>query len=404
MAVFVARQPIFDQNMNLFGYELLFRSGLENYCNNPDGDASTLEVIANSFLVIGLDELTDGKRGFINFTKNLVVQGVPTLLPQDQIVVELLEDTEPTPDVIEACRKLREAGYMLAVDDFVLNHRGSELVELADIIKVDFVATRPEQREEIARQLAGKDVSLLAEKVESDDDYQQALESGYAYFQGYFFSRPSVRVGAEISSNRLSQIRIMHEINQTDTSLERFEEVIKQDVALTYKLLRFMNSAWFGFRTEIRSIRHALVLLGPREFRKWVSLVLLRNLSDEKPPELVLRSITRAKIAEGLAPMIGMDEKGPELFLLGMFSFIDALTDMPLKVILPRLPLSHDLTSALLGKPGKFRTILDVIESYEMGQWSRFENAAASLSLPESDMPDLFNNSWQWAKQAFAAA
>ncbi len=350
MAVFVARQPIFDRSKQVFGYELLFRSGLENFCNTDNPDESTVDVIANSFLVIGLDELTDGRRGFINFTRNLVLSGVPSMLPQEGVVIELLEDIEPDEEVIAACRKLQEDGYVLAMDDFILEHKDSPLIEYADIVKIDYCGTTPAQRKELCSDLLGQGVTLLAEKVETHEDFEEAMNLGFTYFQGYFFSKPTIQVGKEIPGNKLIQMQILNEINKPEVSHEKFEAIIKQDVSMTYKLLRFMNSAWFGFRAEISSIKHALVLLGPREFRKWVSLVALRNVADDKPPELVMRSITRAKVAEEIASRTNLSSKASELFLMGMFSFVDALTDMPIEEALAKLPISDDIRLALLEK------------------------------------------------------
>ncbi len=404
MAVFVARQPIFDRAKRVFGYELLFRSGLENFCNTDKPDESTVDVIANSFLVIGLDELTDGRRGFINFTRNLILSGVPSMLPQEGVVVELLEDIEPDEEILAACRKLQKDGYILAMDDFILEHKDSPLIEYADIVKIDYIGTTPLQRKELCSDLLGQGVTLLAEKVETPEDFEEALGLGFTYFQGYFFSKPTIQVGKEIPGNKLTQMQILNEVNKPDVSHERFEEIIKQDVSMTYKLLRFMNSAWFGFRAEISSIKHALVLLGPREFRKWVSLVALRSVADDKPPELVMRSITRAKVAEEIATMTDLSSKASELFLMGMFSFVDALTDMSLEDALAKLPISDDIRLALLEKKGKFGAVLLMIESYETGQWDQFAKSAAEIDIPEADVPELFNTSWKWAKEAFAAA
>jgi EAL and modified HD-GYP domain-containing signal transduction protein len=404
VSVFVARQPVFDRTKEVYGYELLFRAGLENCYDPPDADQSTLDVISNSFLVIGLDDLTDGKKGFINFTRNLLMNNVPSLLPKDSVVVEILEGIQPDEEILAACRKLKTSGYLLAMDDFVLAHRDSPFIQLADIVKVDFLGTSAEERKLISKYLTGKGVRVLAEKVEAVDEFDQALEMGYTYFQGYFFSKPVVRAGAKLSGNKLAYLRLLNEINKPDISYDDIEVFIKQDLSLTYKLLQFINSAWFGLKREIDSIKHALVLLGPKEIRKWFALVALRHMATDKPQELMLRSITRARLAEGMGPLVGMRDRGSELFLMGMFSVLDALMDVPMKDVLAKLPLNEEVKGALLGQPGRFRHVFDLMLSYEKGQWDDFSRHAEELQLDEELIPQLYTDALRWASQAFASA
>ncbi|MCD6303589.1 MAG: HDOD domain-containing protein [Planctomycetes bacterium] len=399
--VFVARQPIFDRDKKVYGYELLFRSGLENYYNALDADKATVDVISNSFFVIGFDKLTDGKRAFINFTRNLLVRGVAGLLPREAVAIEILEDITPDDEIIAVCSQLKKAGYTVAMDDFVYKDRDNPLVRYADIVKVDFMGTAPEQRKALAKTLSARGVRVLAEKVETAEEFDQAVEWGYSYFQGYFFSKPVVHSGRRISANKLTYMQVLNKVHQPGISYEDLEALIKQDISLTYKLLRFMNSAWFGFRSEIRSVRHALILLGPKEIKKWFALIALTQMATDKPHELMLRAIARGKIAEGLAPLVGMQEHAPELFLLGMFSLIDALVDAPMEEILEKLPLDRQIKMALLGEPCPFRTVHEMILAYERADWDHFSKCAASLKAPEDVVPDLFRESLRWANEAF---
>lgn len=400
--VFVARQPIFDRDQTVHAYELLFRSGLQNYYDSLEPDKATVDVISNSFFIIGFDQLTDGKRGFINFTRDLLLKGVPLLVPPEVVTIEIMEDIKPDEHVLGTCRELKQLGYKLAMDDFVLDHRGSPLIEHADIVKVDFLGTEPEDRRRICEELTDRGVEVLAEKVETVDDFQQALDWGYSLFQGYFFSKPVIQTGKHISGNKLAYLQVLNEINQPGISYDDLEAAIKQDVSLTYKLMRFMNSAWFGLRYEVVSIKHALVLLGPKEIRKWFALVGLSHIASEKPQELILRAIARAKAAELLGPNVGMGEYCSELFLMGMFSLIDALTDSPMSEVLERLPLKIDVKKALLGEMCPFRTVHDTIVSYERGEWDVFSQSADHLRLDENVMPGLYRQSLRWANDAFA--
>jgi c-di-GMP-related signal transduction protein len=403
MDVFVARQPIFDREKVVHAYELLFRSGFENYYNALDADKATVDVIANSFFVIGFDQLTDGRRAFINFTRNLLTKRVAALLPQQAVTVEILEDVEPDGEMVGICKDLKELGYTVAMDDFVSKDVGNPLVEYADIVKVDFMGTEPAERKALCETLTARGVKPLAEKVETEEEFLQALEWGYDYFQGYFFSKPAIKSGKRLAGNKLTYLQVLYEVNQPGISYDELEGLIKQDLSLTYQLLRFMNSAWFGFRSEIKSIRHALVLLGPKEIKKWFSLIALANMAGDKPEELILRAVARAKIAEGIAPLIGMKEHRSELFLLGMFSLIDALTDTPMAEIMEKLPLDQQVKKALLGEECTFKTVYDTILSYERGEWDPFTANAEKLNLKEGAMPDLVTQSQQWATQAFAA-
>lgn len=400
-SVFVARQPILDGQQNTYAYELLFRSGLESRCNFTDGDSATLDVIANTFLEIGVDDLTAGKPCFINFTRKLLLQNVPQLLPPELMVVEILEDIEPDKDVLWACRGLCDAGYTLALDDFVLADQGSPFLDVTKIVKVDFMGTTPDQRRTIAADLNERGILALAEKVETAEEFEQAEHDGYAYFQGYFFSKPVVHEGKALEGNNLTYLRLLQEVSRPELSYQELETTIKQDVSLTYRLLRFINSAWFGLRHEIDSIHHALVWLGPPEIRKWFSLVCLRNMATDKPGELMIEGITRAKMAESLAEHLDLDQQKSELFLMGMFSILDALLDKPMPEILPDLPINPEIKSALLGQSCRFRQVLDAVIAFERGDWGTFSAHAATLGLPEDAVQAALTESVKWATNAF---
>ena len=403
-SAFVARQAIFDRDKEVFAYELLSRGGQDNHCKARDEDTSTLDVITNGFLTIGLDELTGGKRGFINFTRNLLLEDVAALLPSHLVTVQILENIEADEEILAACRKLKASGYMLALDDFVMSAGGSPFLDLADIVKVDFLGTNPAERKRIALDLAARGIQALAEKVESVEDFEEAAACGYSYFQGYFFAKPVVRSTSRILGSKVSYLRMLTEVNRPELSYDQLEGVIKQDVSFAYHLLRYINSAWFGLRYKITSIKHALVLLGPKEIKKWFALVAMRYLGTDKPGELLVCCMTRAKMGELLAPLIGMDARAPELFLMGMFSVIDALLDTPMEEIMAKLPLDDQVKGALLGEPALYKTILDTLLAYEKGNWSEFSRLATELRLDERRVPEAYAASLKWAKEALALA
>ena len=401
MDVFVARQPIFNRNREVYGYELLYRLNTANYYNNPDGDGdrATSEVIANSFLLIGLDALTGGKRAFINFTQNLLKSEVPTILPKELIAVEILENIEVDQKLIDACRKLKQMGYTIVLDDFVLDDTFRPLIEMADIIKIDFLDDKIKEKMSSIRKYGTNKVQLLAEKVETTEAFHQAFDLGYSYFQGYFFSKPIILAGQDIPGYKLNNLQMLHEVNMPELDFDKLESVIKRDVSLSYKLLKYINSAAFGFRSKIDSIKHALVILGTREIKKWVSLIIMRGLGEDKPDEIMTSSIVRAKFCELLAPVVGLKERSPDLFLMGLFSMIEAFINRPMADILQELPLAGDVKNALLGKECRYRDVYELVLAYEKGDWENFFICAAKFEMVGADVPKIYLESLMWANQ-----
>lgn len=403
MDVFIARQPIFDQQQRVYAYELLYRSGQQNFCTAADLNDASRKVIANSGLLLGTINITDGKKAFINVTRDILLDETVELLPRDLTVVELLETIEPEAEVIAACRKLRDAGYQLALDDFIWDARFEPLIELTDIIKVDFLLTRGENRLKLSEQLQGKQKILLAEKVETHEEYQEGIRLGYSLFQGYFFCKPMILSHKDLPGNKLSLLRMLQEIQQPDIDLAKLEEVIRRDLSLTYKLLRYLNSAAFQWKNEIETIRHALLLLGEKQIKKWASLIVLTSLGSDKSEELMLRALIRAGFCESLASRIGLPERAEDFFLTGLFSLIDAILDRPLAELLKDLPLSSDIQQAIQGHDNLLHQALQTVMAYEQGDWTTLSAQAARLKLDESQLPELYLKTVEWARQSFQA-
>lgn len=395
--VFVARQPIFDAHHRVLAYELLFRSGLENACDpSVSLDKASSSTITSSFLVIGIDTLTNCKKAFVNLTRNLLIGDVPRLLPKKRVVVEILEDTVVDDELLRACRGLKNAGFVLALDDFVYDDSLRPLIELADIIKVDFLQTCGAERSRVIEQVGIPSIRFLAEKVETVEDFNEAVSMGYSYFQGYYFSRPQIMKGRDIPAGKVNYLRLIQEVNRPNMGFERLEDIIKHDLSLSYKLLRLINSSFFGFSTKIESLRHALVLLGEREIRKWASLLALTGLAYDKPRELVSLSVMRARFCESLAPAVGLRDRGSDCFLLGMFSLLDALVDRSLAAILRELPLAEDVRQGLLGSGNVFDGLLQLTLAYEKGQWLDVRAWSGRFGLSETVLPELYLQAVSW--------
>ena len=400
MDVFIARQPIFNRKQEVFGYELLFRQGLDNYFDFHDLDQAAERVIGDGAILFGIDTLTRGKKAFINLTRAALLKDYPALLPKDLAILELLETVEPDQEVIDACRALKNKGYTIALDDFVYSEAFESLLEVVDLIKVDFLATSKSERRDLFHRLAPAGKRFLAEKVETQDVYQEAFDIGYHYFQGYFFSKPVILSKRQLSSNKLNIFRVLKEIHQPGVDFKTVEEVISQDLTLTYKLLRYINSAFFGLHSEVRSIKHALVLLGQDEIKKWATLVSLGAMSNHKPMELMLSAAVRGKMCENLCMKAGMERKASDFFLLGLFSMIDAILDRQLVDVLADLPLARELKQALIRVTSNpYRAVLEIVLAYERGDWPAVSKWSAKLSVEEQEIPQMYLDAVDWSNR-----
>jgi len=398
---YVARQPIFDNRMKIYGYELLFRAGLEPYFRCDDPDHATASVVADSFLLFGMKVLTGGKRAFVNFTRNLLINDYAKVLPSDQVVIEILEWIPPDDRVVAACRDLRARGYMLALDDFALNIKHKPMLGLVDIVKVDFRRTTKELRRELLQANLNRGIRFLAEKVETREHYEEARQIGCTLFQGYFFGRPEILQSRDIPAYKHSYYHLLQEVHQAQPRLPILEDIIKHESALTYKLLRYLNSAAFAFCMEIRSIRHALAILGLNEVRKWVSIVALAGTATGMPSELMITSLVRGRFAELLAPQAGLAERAPELFLMGLLSMMDAILGRPMEKILSEVTVSVDVKAALLNGSSPLRPIHEFVQAYERGDWDEIARRSNEMHLTESQVTEAYLDAADWANQTF---
>ena len=395
---FIGRQAILDQKKNVYAYEILFRSGLKNaFDPNLDGNVATQSVMVNAMLDFGMNKLVSDKRAFINFTEQNLLTRAPKLLPSETVVVEILENVQPTPEILEAVKELKEAGYKIALDDFVLLPGYEPLIDMADIIKVDFrITNSPEERKKM-REILPKHVRLLAEKIETEEEFQQALAYGYVLFQGYFFCKPTILQQKRLTSNALSKMRLLREINRQNVDFSSITGVISSDTNLVHKLLTYINSAGVGLANHVSNLKQATVLLGASGVRRWVTLVSLQTFSEDKPPELFTLSLMRAKFCELIAAKL----KRPGLtadtgFLLGMFSLLDVLLTLPMEDVLKEVNLSDELTDALLGKDNDLRRLLDLVIAYEKGDWDTVIAYCERENLSPEFLQPTYDNVLEW--------
>ncbi len=397
MEIFIARQPIFNRSKKLFGYELLHRSNTDNVFPGTNGDGATSNLLVNTFLNIGLDTLVSSKWAFINFTEDHLIEKTALNLPPDKIIVEILEYVPPTPEIISACIELKEKGYTLALDDFVFAEGLEPLVELADIVKIDFQELSQDEVLQETQRLKNKKVLLLAEKIETYAQFDAAWKMGFHFFQGYFFSQPEMLKKKALPSSKIVLLDLLAEVNKKDFNLEKIENIILPDVSLSYKLLRYINSAYYYLLNEVTSIKHALVYLGESGVRQFVSLVATSQLSSDKPFELLRTSITRARLCELLADCSDQGHDGSELFLMGLFSLLGAMLDMPMVDIMERLPLPINIKNALIDRSGPYYPYLATIIAYENGDWKNCQQLLAEINVSPKDMLRAYMDSLTWA-------
>jgi len=397
MDAFLARQPILDTKQKVRAYELLFRDGLHNAMPRVDGDIATSTLLSNSFYTIGIENITGGKKAFINFTRKLLVDEIPLLFPKETTVIEILEDVEADDAVVDACRRYAADGYVIALDDFVFHKEIQALIDLAHVIKIDFRQTSMEEVARYLRILPTGKVILLAEKVETLEEFRQAIDMGFGLFQGYFFSKPEILRGRGLTSSKMSMLQIMAEISRPEIAAKRLESCISHDVSISYKLMKYMNSSFFRREKEIGSIKHALLMLGEREIRRFLSLIVLSKLNSDKPSELMRMACTRAKFLEHLAPWASGDMAPDTLFTLGLFSNIDAILDQPMETILKDLPLAEDISEALIHQRGRAIPFLRLTEAFERAQWEQVHHLLDKLALPADKIPGIYQTACYWS-------
>jgi c-di-GMP-related signal transduction protein len=396
--VFLGRQPIFDRKKQVMGYELLHRSNrTQNSFGQINGDDASTEVIRHSLSTLPLSQIVGKHQAFINITRKLLIEQTYTLLPNNQAVVELLENVEVDPDVIAACKALKKADYTLALDDYTDSPQYAPLLDYVDLIKIDFLTSDWARRRHFADRYGYSKIMLLAEKVENQSDFDEAYNLGYAYFQGYFFCKPEILSAREVPVYKRNYLMFIQELNREPMDFERLEKIIKSDVSLSTNLLRYINSCAMGFRYRLTSIRQALAMLGEGPLRKWASLAAIKALCDGKPSELLVTSLVRARFCELLAPKIGLAGSELNAFLVGLLSTMDALMDQPLEQVIASIPVSPNVSAALLGADTILGHLFKMIVAIEQGNEAIAGQLAANFKLPLSVVSACYMKALNWS-------
>ena len=389
---YIARQPIFDAELNVQAYELLFRDGDTGVANVADGNIASSQVMINAFLELGIDSISDNRISFINLTRDFIVGQLPLPITPSTVVIEILEDIVVDDELLAALKNFSSQGFMLALDDYTFTDDKKALFDIVDIVKVDLMECDRDTLEQDVRSLQKCNVKLLAEKVETQEEFELCKSLGFDFYQGYFISRPEVIQGQALKPSRIALLEILTMLENPDCDVAVLENLISQDVTISYKILRIINSSFFGFRRNIDSVKQAVVSLGLKAIRDWFVILALTNI-DDKPRALINQILVRARMMQLLAEKVHLNTD--QCFTTGLFSSIDAIMDQPMDEILKALPLSSEIGNALLKQEGEIGELLQLVLSYEKGEWNEVEGC----EIPADELSDCYIESMNWASE-----
>ncbi len=392
---YVARQPILDVRGNLHGYELLFRAGPVSAFSG-DGDAATRDVLDN-LMAGGMERLAGEAVMFVNCTEEALCKRLVMVLPPERTVLELLETLSPSEELLQACRELKAAGYRLALDDFVWDAKWEPFLGLADYVKVDLSVTTSASRAALIKKLHGSTALLVAERVETRGDVEMARREGFTLFQGYYFCRPVLMKSRRIPPNQRVQLEMIEALQWRPLDIFMISRMVEKDAALTYRLLRMVNSPIYAVRHAVNSIEGALLMVGDDMFRRIATVAIVGKWKEQQPSELLFATFVRAKFCELFAGRVGLDAK--EQYLLGMMSLLPALISVPMETIVQAVALRPEMRDALLGESNDESRPLEVLMCYEAGKWETCERLAESMGAERRQLPLLYESALAWARQ-----
>ena len=397
--IYTARQPIFNRKQNVVAYELLFRDGPENiFPENIDATQATSRLLVRTHFAQGIERITNNKPALINFSEQCLLKELPLLLPKNKVVIEVLECVEPTGKILEMFKKLYQAGYHIALDDFIYEADWHPFFKYVRLVKFDLQHTSIVEAQRHMEQIRRfrKDCRFLAEKIEDPLMFDQAEAAGFNFFQGYFFCKPEMYASNEIESNKRILIALYKELMREELDFIKITQYFEQDLNLSYKLLRFINSGLLPITQKMQSIRKAIVYLGENEMRRLIALLTTSVLSYDKPRELIRLATIRARFCE-----LMVQKHAPSLrehaFLAGLFSLLDAILDQPLEQILDTLPLSEEIVEALTtNHQTPIKIALSTIKLYEQGSWHLTSMEAMKLKFSYDQVCDCYKQAIDW--------
>ncbi len=391
MNVYMARQPIFDNENNVYAYELLYRSnGQDNLYNGVSGDESTADVVTNAFFGLDVKNIIGSARAFINFTGNLLKRGIPKMISPEILVVEVLENQLTDDDLLDSCMELKELGYMIALDDFEYSSAYSELFQLGDLVKIDF-RTPQKSIEETAYVCRYSNKLMLAEKIETRDEFEYAKKLGCTYMQGYYFAKPSIMSGSSIQPLPVNLMQVMQLVSESDPDIKAIVEVMSRDAAMCQRILRLINSAYFGVSNKVSSINQAIMILGLDYLREWVYLMGMQKLTNNDNTEAMKTSLLMAKLCQKLSLLIPeAADNADSFYLMGLLSMVVFSGERALAQALDEFPLTGDIKKGLLRRGGIYSDVFEMALSYTNAHWERFDELREKYNIDSAAVTNLF--------------
>jgi EAL and modified HD-GYP domain-containing signal transduction protein len=397
MEIYVATQPVFNKQMNVFGYEILHRSSEENKYTDENPDAASSDVLMHAFDTFGLENLTDGKPAFVHFTNQILENDSATLFPISEIMVQITEDVIPTEKTLKHLEILKNNRYFIVFDDYVLRLENRALLDFASVIRVNLKHADINLINDVKKN--HRRIRFMAEKVETQSEFGIAKDLGFDLFQGYFFAKPAMHKNTTMSPLASNCIRLIQLVFEREIDIDEVAKVIESDVALSYKLLRIVNSVEFSFVSEIKSIRHGVVALGTERLKKLVSILSLTNINKDKPDELIKLTLIRAKMLESVSQIFEHNFDSNHLFLVGLFSTLDAIMDKPLDVALSEIKLPKEVSDALIHTEGPYYAMLKIVKMYEGMMIGQLDRTCKELGIDTKDVTKAYMNALNWYKQ-----
>ncbi|REL31338.1 EAL and HDOD domain-containing protein [Thalassotalea euphylliae] len=397
MYSYVARQPILDINQNLVAYELLFRDGDSNYFPNINPDQATSNILTNNHLTMGVEQVTGDLPAYINFHADTLIRHFPSFLDPKKIVIEILEDVPISDELLAACKSLKEQGYVLALDDHDFDPKWDVFLPYIDIIKVDVLSISILEVSRYVNRIKPYNKTLLAEKVETAQQFEQLKMLGFSLFQGYFFAKPEMLKQKKITTTKHNILELINQASKMSLDFDHISDIFSSDPGLTYKLLRFINSPTYGRSQQITSLKHALVYIGEVELKKFIALLALSDLAEDKASELMRISLFRARFCEQIGQLLKDSDNPPKAFLTGLLSMIDGILDHDIQSVVEILPIDQDIKSALLGEAIYLTNYLDLAKHFEQGQWLHSESIAQQFGLDMEKCSAAHIEAMSWA-------
>lgn len=398
MYSFVAKQPILDNSKKTVAYELLFRNGLTNaYPKGITAEAATASIITEQFLSQPIEKLVGDSLCFINFPYSLIVQNLVDFLPVKQVVIEILEDCTPDDSLLDSVKELKTKGFKLALDDFTMDDSWDRFLPYIDIIKFDFRAYPLQFIKDFIEKNSQYNITYLAEKIETNDEFLFAQNLGFSLYQGYFFSKPEIVKNTALSQNQLTVMQLIKEVSKCDIDYDEIEKLLKRDLSLAYKLLRYVNNVRYGAANPITSFRHATVYLGRTELKRFVTLISATSLGNDTPSELYQLSLTRAYFCEQLSLQRKGHTDSQEAFLCGLFSLLEPIMSRPIQEIVDNMPIAQSVKDAIINETGELAFYLNFVKDYEKLDFDIVKIRAQKMGITEDMAIDFYQKSTEWA-------